>query len=90
MSNKFMMKCGHASNAHDQYGNPVCVICVGMNPDAEIVDHEILDPYEGLYGREASCPYCGCRSESSWNLPFFEYRPDMDRDSYYCGCRGWD
>ena len=90
MSGQYLMKCGHADNAVNSYGEPICAICAGFTEDAEIIDHEIEDPYEGLEDREASCSYCGSRTESSWNLPFFEYIPGRDTDSYYCGCRGWD
>lgn len=26
---------------------------------------------------------------SSFDLPFFEHRPDREYDDYYCGCWGW-
>lgn len=27
---------------------------------------------------------------SNWNLPFFSYKPDQEKDEFYCGCWGWD
>lgn len=81
-----MMKCGHAANAVTADGKPCCAICAGFTPDAEI----IADTAPDLTGRKARCGYCGKLTDSKISLPFFEYRPDMDTDSYYCGCRGWD
>ena len=43
-----------------------------------------------LDGREARCPDCGHREPSAPGLAFFQYRPDKEYDSYYCGCYGWD
>lgn len=46
---------------------------------------------EALDGRTAKCCYrCGSMESSKPSLPFFEYRPDKEYDSYYCGCFGWD
>lgn len=84
--NKWLMVCGHASNSIDpKTGTPWCVIC-GCN----IPDHQIQTPTEGLEGRKASCSYCGHKTESKWTLAFFNYRPKLEFDGYYCGCRGWD
>lgn len=80
-----MMKCGHAANATHN-GKPVCAICFGLTPDAEIV----ADTAPDLTGRKAECRYCNCKADSNENLPFFKYRPKQKTDSYYCGCRGWD
>jgi len=82
---KPMMKCGHAANAEDENGNPVCVICAGITPDAYVVA-EMPD----LSGRRAKCVYCERKVQSSTDLPFFEYRPNEEFDIYYCGCYGWD
>lgn len=81
-----MMKCGHVANAIDEAGNPVCVICVGITPNATIVAEDVPN----LDGREAACPYCNKKTKSSTDLPFFDYRPNETHDSYYCGCFGWD
>ena len=80
-----MMKCRHAANATHN-GKPVCAICFGLTPDAEI----LADTAPDLTGRKARCGFCGKLTDSKISLPFFEYRPDMDTDSYYCGCWGWD
>lgn len=80
-----IMKCGHVANATHN-GKPVCAICFGLTPDAEIV----ADTTPDLTGRKAMCSQCGHETVSNENLPFFEYRPNCKYDSYYCGCRGWD
>lgn len=80
-----MMRCGHAANATHN-GKPVCAICFGITPDAEI----IADTAPDLTGRKARCTYCGHETDSRENLPFFEYRPNAEYDSFYCGCGGWD
>ena len=80
-----MMRCGHKANA-THYGKPVCVICFGLTPDAEIVADTVPD----LTGRRARCIYCDNVQDSNINLPLFEHRPNCKYDSYYCGCRGWD
>lgn len=34
---------------------------------------------------------CCCETDSSIDLPFFEYRPNSEFDRFYCGCAmGWD
>ena len=83
------MECGHVANAKDENGKPVCVICAGYNEGAYLIEKE-AEGTEGLEDRKARCAYCRDVCESRWNLPFFEYRPDNEYDSYYCGCRGWD
>lgn len=81
-----LMKCGHTANAVNSVtGKPVCAICVGLTPDAEVVNENPPD----LTGRVAKC-YCGATKPSSFDLAFFEYRPDKAWDSYYCGHAGWD
>ncbi len=83
-----LMKCGHAANG-TIYGTdvPCCVVCFGINPGAEEVDHDPPD----LSAREAECLYCRRKKPSGGGgLPFFEHRPDRDCDSFYCGCRGWE
>jgi hypothetical protein len=81
---KVLMKCGHAANATCD-GKPACAICACT---------EVADTIPDLTGRKARCGYYGthCHSEtpSSMKLPFFEYRPDKEYDTYYCGCYGWD
>ena len=41
-------------------------------------------------GREAKCGYCGKKTASKLELPFFKACPDKPYDEYYCGCWGWD
>ena len=80
------MKCGHTANAKKMNGEPVCAICIGLTSGAEIVETNLPD----LSGRKAKCPDCKKIVDSNYNLAFFEYRPEYNYDSYYCGCRGWD
>jgi len=89
--NKVMMKCGHTSNAvlvrPDGTEAPACVVCIGNNPDAEIVDTATPD----LTGRMARCDECGKNVvASAVKLPWFRHRPDRPTDQYYCGCHGFD
>ena len=86
---RLLMKCGHVANATDANGNPCCAICAGIDNRAFEIAREVKGT-DGLEGRKAKCPYCGKTVDSKWELPFFEYCPDVDRDSYYCGCWGWD
>ena len=83
---KPLMKCGHVANAKDKEGKDVCVICVGIDPGAT----EVKDPNPKFEGRKAICATCGHETESRPELAFFEYRPLVINDLYYCGCRGWD
>lgn len=79
-----MMICGHASQAVDQEGNPVCIICDGAKA-------RTVDPNPpSLEGRMAKCDQCRHTAPSSTDLPFFDYMPERSRDRFYCGCRGWD
>ena len=86
---RYLMKCGHRDNARTADHKPCCVLCTG-NPAAFIIDREILDDADGLEGRHAVCEMCGRRVDSQWSLPFFEYRPGKNTDTYYCGCGGWN
>lgn len=81
-----LMSCGHTANAHGEGGKPVCVICFGFNPKAE--REAIVAP--DLAGRDMRCAYCGKSHSSNLNAAFFEYRPSLGTDSYYCGCQGWN
>lgn len=84
----YLMKCGHAANARDEYGNPCCLICM-PKPEAMQIDRHCKGR-DGLDGRFACCNECGKKTESRWELPFFKYCPDQITDKYYCGCWGWD
>ncbi len=78
-----MMECGHRAQGVVS-GKPVCVICYG-DPRAVIVKEK-----PPLDNRKAKCTYCKNETASSISLPFFEHRPAMEKDGYYCGCKGWN
>lgn len=81
------MACGHVAQSIDESGRPCCVVCLGIDPRAKI--EQTVKP--GLGGRTARCFECSRPPvASSWDLPFFSYRPAEKTDEYYCGCRGWD
>lgn len=81
-----LMACGHTSNGTDQNGKECCVICYGITKNATIpaTNKPILS------GRFAVCADCGRKIPSTLSLPFFEYIPHKEFDSFYCGCRGWN
>ncbi|WP_407310580.1 hypothetical protein [Desulfosporosinus sp. SB140] len=97
-----LMKCGHTANAvkkTDSGDIPVCLICAGITPDAEIIVEQKPD----LAGRKSRCTYFGrtfkhngrtvtCNSEvdSKFSLAFFEHKPKSKYDEHYCGCWGWN
>ena len=81
-----MMKCGHAANAVRSDGSPGCVICIGFHPGADVIDDEA----PSLEGRRAICSDCSKTVPSGTHLAFFEHRPLLPTDDYYCGCHGWD
>ncbi len=81
MNNQPLMKCGHTANAYDKDNRPCCVICNCF---------EIAENKPNIQGRKAKCGQCGRITDSSYDLPFFEYKQDKDYDEYYCGCYGWD
>lgn len=89
----YVMKCGHTANSNrlmpDGTKIPSCVICGCIDIAYECTGTS------GLEGRKAICTQHkqggDCRPvPSSWDLPFFRYRPDKEYDEYYCGCWGWD
>lgn len=84
MASKLILRCGCAANATDQNGKPSCAVHVGLT-DTEV---EPIQP--DLTGRMAKCEYCKRTKPSSTELAFFSHHPDIEYDSYYCGCRGWD
>lgn len=53
---RVLLKCGHASNAVDENGNPICIICMGVKPGADVVAAA-----PNLKGRRARCEYYGQR-----------------------------
>jgi hypothetical protein len=89
----YLMKCGHIAQGETSDGKPCCVIDAGLTQDAFIVK-KIIDehknPRAGLEGRKAKCNECGSIVDSSWDLPFFEYKPNSEYDSFYDGCYGWE
>lgn len=87
---KYLMACGHVSNATTSDGKPCCAICAGVDKGYDVIVKKIEKGTEGLEGRKAVCPDCGSTVDSNWFLPFFEYCPDKDHDCYYDGCYGWD
>ena len=67
--NKPLLACGHAANSTDENGNPSCVICIGINPDADKISKT-----PDLTKRRAKCAYGNhAIVNSSLDLPFFEY-----------------
>lgn len=84
-----LMRCGHVAQGHvrapGKEPRPCCVICYGIHEGAD----EIADQVPDLRGRIMRCSSCGQERPSTFEAAFFEYGPG-ERDSYYCGCRGWD
>lgn len=86
MNHKPLLKCGHVALATNARGEPSCPIC----------DCVQIAPKIDLTGRIARCTYCGTEKSSDFDLPFFEigrWEKGVhfeDRDTFYCGCRGWD
>lgn len=61
-----------------------CVYCGKPKPNRRYANDECN------YGCNGK-PFCECKAiPSSENLPFFEYKPNMPLDKFYCGCFGWD
>ena len=71
----------------DSKGEPVCPICLGINPDSGIPE-EIEDSPVG-----AKCTDCGFIATKKYlegwkdGIPPF-YNPISKH--FYCGCRGWN
>ena len=80
-----LMQCGHIGYAQTKDGKPYCLIC-----DCSKVAKDQSKISKVIVGRKAKCMYCDKFENSSYNLPFFQPRPDKDYDLYYCGCGGWD
>lgn len=92
-----LMECGHSAQGVDDNGNPVCVVCVGIDPGARMVH---TDPPD-LSSRLMRCSYlrgqngqpCDARTNprpSDTRAAFFAHKPDQEFDEFYCGCWGWD
>ena len=43
-----------------------------------------------LEGRLMCCVYGGDNIPSDPDTPFFRRTPNLETDSYYCGCNGWE
>lgn len=79
-----MLSCGCAANATDKDGKPTCAIHIGLG-------HKIVPVNSpNMAGRIARCSCGNERPSDSDGLAFFQYRQDSAKDSYYCGCWGWD
>ncbi|MFT8825188.1 MAG: hypothetical protein ABF536_04065 [Liquorilactobacillus mali] len=82
-----IMKCGHTANGFkivDGKEIPCCIICECTEPSEDQTMVKKLD------GREAMCNYCGHKTQSKIDLPFFKYKLNEKYDEYYDGCFGWD
>jgi hypothetical protein len=88
-----MMECGHSANATKSDGNPACAICAPSEASYKVVEAP------DLTGRMARCHYAPkggtrkkCQQEvpSETTLAFFGHRPGEEKDSFYCGCYGWN
>ncbi len=79
-----MMACGCVAQGTHK-GEPVCVSHMGILPGA----YEVAETPD-LAGRVAVCVDCRRERESATALAFFTHDPDRDRDTFYCGCRGWN
>ena len=81
-----VMKCGHKAIAcviKDGKKIYCCPICRGEDAFTPINKPNTT-------GRQAKCIYCGRTCKSSYELAFFQHKPQKQFDEYYCGCEGWD
>lgn len=74
-----MMACGHAANATDADGAPVCAICAGIAEGWAVVVNAASGDLV-LEGRYARCS-CGAIELSSTSLAFFEFRGEGSRQA---------
>lgn len=83
-----LMECGHVGSGRTTDCKPVCAICVGdytpSDPALQVV------PTPDLTRRLARCISCSDERLSSVALALFKHDPEWTKDSFYCGCRGWD
>ena len=82
-----LMKCGHTANSKTEEGKPACAICAGTSKDKKAYEVDQHPPE--LVGRKSRCIDCGKERGSRLDLPFFNHRPKLDRDTHYDGCKGW-
>ena len=71
--------CGQKMMATDSKGRPACTTCIGLSSLSGI-------PKKVVVPDKAHCTYCKREAVNDGNLAFY----DSERNSYYCGCRGWD
>lgn len=76
-----LMECGHLGYGKTMDNKPYCIMC-----DCD----KVSDKVANLEGRIAKCSWCDNKKESSYKLPFFQYKPSKEYDEYYCGCGGWE
>jgi hypothetical protein len=96
-----LMACGHSTHAvQADTREPVCVICVGIDPRARVRATPEQET-AATEGRMMRCSYtkgqdgkpCHARLNpvpSNTSAAFFNSRPGEDYDQFYCGCWGWD
>ena len=86
MSEPVMMQCGHvAQGINLKTKKPVCVICAGIDPGAEIPMDIVDEP--DLTDRWAKCDDCGQVRKSTFELPFFNYKgPGSPWATKMCKC----
>ena len=75
MRDIYKMKCGCVNNATCE-GKPACAIhsCTTIEFKCE--------GNKGLEGRKAKCSYGDSIVESSWDLAFFQHKPNEEYDEY--------
>lgn len=71
--------CGNTYTGNDQNGEETCPIC-GCQQFSE----KVIDP------KTAKCSYCKTTGEQALKsyrvLPWY----NVESNTFYCGCRGWD
>ena len=82
MNDTPMMKCGHAANATDNFGKPVCVICYGIREGADEVDKNYRVPID----RRARCSYYGKRIGSGRAYDCCECSKCQKQENKICYC----
>jgi DNA-directed RNA polymerase subunit RPC12/RpoP len=75
---EYCANCKNNIHATDSKGNRVCPIC--SSTEFVSIDIDL---------RQFKCSYCGTApylNNGGGNLPF----ANVERKTFYCGCRGWD
>ena len=91
---KYLMGCGHVTGTTLlKNGSPVCPICYEIEKGYDEIICEASGTM-GLEGRKAISPQTPVSFrkivDSSWDLPFFEHRPNEEYDVYYDGYYGFN